>query len=729
MRASVISRRAFKRVSLLQVQAFALMLITLTFLVGRLSATPMECGNTGQPDCLNSLSLPSGKCVVDGWTVDDPISAVPLHYAGAEDHGFGVSFANRFVGVDMYMNYVAIQAIRPGGQTTAKLRVRFGDVTGFGDLRPGGIADEVTVNLPVSGSSIDFIVVALDSTIYTAGQTFWIEMFYPTANGNCQGTREKYNPGQHGESFVVTHEADPMNETWVDFEDVAPDTGASYNMRACVLRPMQLTDCARTCYVFVGGPDFQTSEDGDSIYLDCGITEPPTDTVIVDIASTDSTEGIARASQFIFTPTDWNVTRHFWVVGQDDPITDGDIFYHIQAVATSDDSCYAGEFAQFGCYNLDNDIVFLETVPVGDPGNPDDITGYGGVSYDYEIGKYEVTNDQYVEFLNAVASCDLYQLWDPGQTVDPMGGIDRIGDCPNSTYASKANMGNKPVNFVTLQDCMRFVNWLHNGMPTGDEDSTTTEDGVYDMSLGMFARIPRQPGATWAIATIDESYKAAFYDPVDPGADASGTADYWLNAAASDAPPLSATANSVGDISNPGPDIFNFGDVAVWNGVIGNVTTVGSAGPLAASHYGTYDQGGNVAEWTEDQDSTGGFIFSHVVGSYSHSLIAPFAPEFDRDSATVASQSQYYGFRVVKLSVSGTGVCGDANADGVANITDAVYLIQYIFGGGPAPVPLSSGDVNCDGVANITDAVYLIQYIFTGGPPPCDTNNDGIPDC
>ncbi len=74
-------------------------------------------------------------------------------------------------------------------------------------------------------------------------------------------------------------------------------------------------------------------------------------------------------------------------------------------------------------------------------------------------------------------------------------------------------------------------------------------------------------------------------------------------------------------------------------------------------------------------------------------------------------------------------VTGDANGDSVVNITDAVYLIQYIFAGGPEPVPLVSGDANCDGTVNITDAVYLINYIFGGGPPPGDPDDNGVPDC
>jgi hypothetical protein len=68
---------------------------------------------------------------------------------------------------------------------------------------------------------------------------------------------------------------------------------------------------------------------------------------------------------------------------------------------------------------------------------------------------------------------------------------------------------------------------------------------------------------------------------------------------------------------------------------------------------------------------------------------------------------------------------GDANGDGTANISDAVYLITYIFGGGSAPHPWSkcSGDANGDCTANISDAVYLITYIFGGGTAPvsCET--------
>jgi len=96
--------------------------------------------------------------------------------------------------------------------------------------------------------------------------------------------------------------------------------------------------------------------------------------------------------------------------------------------------------------------------------------------------------------------------------------------------------------------------------------------------------------------------------------------------------------------------------------------------------------------------------FTTVVNGYVHA-VRP-APFFNGDGPNVEFSDAGY-------------VCGDANGDGFANITDAVYLITYIFAGGDPPVPLLAGDANCDGTPNITDAVYLIMYIFAEGPEPC----------
>lgn len=73
---------------------------------------------------------------------------------------------------------------------------------------------------------------------------------------------------------------------------------------------------------------------------------------------------------------------------------------------------------------------------------------------------------------------------------------------------------------------------------------------------------------------------------------------------------------------------------------------------------------------------------------------------------------------------------GDVNGDRSVSVTDVVYLIDYIFRGGPLPFhALWVGDVNCDGKVDIVDVVYLINYLFRNGPPPGDPDNDGVRDC
>ncbi|MFH2056205.1 MAG: dockerin type I repeat-containing protein [bacterium] len=77
-------------------------------------------------------------------------------------------------------------------------------------------------------------------------------------------------------------------------------------------------------------------------------------------------------------------------------------------------------------------------------------------------------------------------------------------------------------------------------------------------------------------------------------------------------------------------------------------------------------------------------------------------------------------YQVFQYSCQGDWLPGDADGDGIVNISDGVYIIQYIFASGEPPQPvLAAGDADCDGAVNITDVVYLINYIFASGPAPC----------
>jgi hypothetical protein len=74
-------------------------------------------------------------------------------------------------------------------------------------------------------------------------------------------------------------------------------------------------------------------------------------------------------------------------------------------------------------------------------------------------------------------------------------------------------------------------------------------------------------------------------------------------------------------------------------------------------------------------------------------------------------------------------LCGDANADELVDVSDAVMIINHVFVGGDPPDPPESGDANCDGLVDVSDAVWIINYVFINGNDPCDTDGDGITNC
>jgi hypothetical protein len=61
---------------------------------------------------------------------------------------------------------------------------------------------------------------------------------------------------------------------------------------------------------------------------------------------------------------------------------------------------------------------------------------------------------------------------------------------------------------------------------------------------------------------------------------------------------------------------------------------------------------------------------------------------------------------------------GDTNGDGIVNVGDIVYLVSYLYKGGPEPYPVWVGDCNCDEIVNVGDIVFLVSYLYKGGDPP-----------
>jgi formylglycine-generating enzyme required for sulfatase activity len=248
--------------------------------------------------------------------------------------------------------------------------------------------------------------------------------------------------------------------------------------------------------------------------------------------------------------------------------------------------------------------ITMETVAVGNPGNAADTRyatpGYGAVGYTYNIGTYEVTVEQYTAFLNAVAKSDAYGLYNSSMgnvsVNDYSGcGIQQTGSSGNFTYSVLAGFENRPVTYVTWGDAARFVNWLNNGQPTGAQGLTTTESGAYFLNgatsdADLQAAVTRQTGAKYALPTVDEWYKAAFYDPNKGG---TGVGGYWNFATGTDAAPGRDTTEA----TNPG-DNANFYSNGYLESAPPFTTPVGQF-DKSKSSYGTFDQLGNAWEWTE----------------------------------------------------------------------------------------------------------------------------------
>jgi formylglycine-generating enzyme required for sulfatase activity len=258
--------------------------------------------------------------------------------------------------------------------------------------------------------------------------------------------------------------------------------------------------------------------------------------------------------------------------------------------------------SQADVFNLGGSLTNLEVVTVGDPGNAGEPSGgaveggfgpagtCGPVAYTYEIGKYEITAAQYCDFLNHKAASDPYALYNTYMWSKGAGcKISRSGISGSYVYSVAADLANRPVNYVSIWDAMRFANWLHNGQGNG-----STETGSYEMNgyIGLDGRaIHRTNDATWVVPSEDEWYKAAYYK--GGGVDAG----YWIYPTQSNAIP----SNVLGVPTDPGNNA-SYSDIVIGGTYL---RTVVGEHENSESAYNTFDQGGNVWEWNETPvDST-----------------------------------------------------------------------------------------------------------------------------
>jgi formylglycine-generating enzyme required for sulfatase activity len=350
--------------------------------------------------------------------------------------------------------------------------------------------------------------------------------------------------------------------------------------------------------------------------------------------------------------------------------------------------------------------ISIDTVPIGNANNAGDIQSngiFGRVTSDYRIATTEVTNAQYVAFLNAVAAADPIGLYNTQMNFTSRGGIVRNGSAGSYTYSVKPDAvnvlpnngtytyGDKPVVFVSFFDAIRFTNWVNNGAtPT-----STTESGAYTLASGN--SVTRNAGALWFLPSENQWYKAAYYDP--------STSTYFDYPTKSNSPPNNQLPSA--DSGNSA-NYFN-GNFTVDPDGSYPFTPVG-AYSLSKSAYGTADQAGNASEWTE---SFGSSNTTRITRGGAFDTDATQLNAASRTPSGLTTEIEDIGFRLATIAVP-----GDYNVNGVVDAADYVLWRKNLGQSVTLPNDSTPGSV--------TNADYDVWRAHFGQTPATATPGNGL---
>jgi formylglycine-generating enzyme len=302
--------------------------------------------------------------------------------------------------------------------------------------------------------------------------------------------------------------------------------------------------------------------------------------------------------------------------------------------------------------------ITYDLVPVGNPGNANDpATGnlYGGVNYDYQIGRYAVTIGQYTEFLNAVAKTDTYSLYNASMATDTnVAGILQTGSSGAYVYGVIAasgtapyggvSAGGRPITYVNWFDAARFANWMANGQGSG-----STENGAYDLANWTSGTAPAKnlinpnTGAapTFYIPNANEWYKPAYYSPLLN----SGSGGYYAYATQSNDAPGNIIGSGTNQANYKAGNVYSVTQSSSFlpEPEQNYLTDVGAFSG-SGSFYGTFDQSGNVWQWN-DLDGLPGSSRGVRGGGWMNNVPSVLSSNFS-DSYDPSYGSYYIGFRL-----------------------------------------------------------------------------------
>jgi formylglycine-generating enzyme required for sulfatase activity len=262
----------------------------------------------------------------------------------------------------------------------------------------------------------------------------------------------------------------------------------------------------------------------------------------------------------------------------------------------------------------------LDFVTVGNPGNTNDTTGYGKVDYTYQMGTYDISQNQ----INVAKSNGLAGM--------PLGSW----------------LGDQPATSINWYQAAAFVNWLNTNEGYTPAYNLTYSNGSYSMALWPTnqawtnggTNLYRNANCVYFLPSENEWYKAAYYDPNKNN----GTGGYWQYSDGMNTLPTAVASSK------------KAGTAVYFNGVsLFSPATVTQAGGF--SPYGTMGQGGNVNQWIEGalSGSNTDPSFNRVVrggcwGFGSNALLSSYRNNNgDYGNGSPAIQNNSLGFRVARI--------------------------------------------------------------------------------
>ncbi len=276
---------------------------------------------------------------------------------------------------------------------------------------------------------------------------------------------------------------------------------------------------------------------------------------------------------------------------------------------------------------------------------PGSFEGRGVVSYGYGIARTETTVAEWAEFVNA------YSPYWGGDPESPTLTTLYIGRDQNGRYSYNDRVARVPATSMSWLVAATYCNWLTNGKRL---ERAAFESGAYDLR-GIDISSPNPPtaaitqnaSAAFRLPTVDEWYKAGYFDPNRNG---TGLAGWWLFPNRSASPPVSGLPESGGET--------NAGIATQMTDPLLGVASYGGQSP-----WGLFDVSGGAREFT----CTSQGLFPGQEGEYMfvcgtstfNSLLDLYVDEqvaFGRFAVRVDDSFGSRGIRIVTAVPSGSGL-------------------------------------------------------------------------